>query len=246
MNLRLVFPYFLLILPNLALGLGNQTIPSFEQAKKIAVKIHMSNPETLYCACKYSGKTVDLRSCGYQVQKDPKRASRLEWEHVVAAENFGRSFKEWREGAPECVKNGRKFKGRKCAKLNPEFARIEADLYNLWPEIGELNGLRSNFQFAELGQEKEGSSRFGQCKVKIEGRKFEPMPHAKGRVARTYLYMDQAYPGRGIISKKSQKLFESWDKLHPVDEWECTRGRRIENEQGNKNPILDSRCSGKQ
>lgn len=224
-----------------ALTLGNTEITSFTKAKKIAAKIHKEHPFTIYCGCSYVGSQVDLRSCGYRIQKNTKRALKMEWEHVVPAEAFGNAFVEWREGSPRCVKHGRKYKGRKCAEKNPEFSRMEGDLYNLWPEIGELNGLRNNFSMAELGAEKE-KSRFGECKVKIEGRKFEPMPNAKGRVARVYMYMDLSYPGRGVISNKNQKLFEAWDKLHPVDEWECKRAQKIRAAQGNENPILKSRC----
>ncbi len=244
----MTFKYLLAIalvqlLPLFALASGNETIPTFEKAKKIATQIHKEHPYTIYCNCKYSGKRVDLKSCGYQIQSDPRRASRLEWEHVVAAENFGRSFIEWREGAPQCTKKGKKYKGRRCAKTNPEFARMEADLYNLWPEIGELNALRSNYQFAELGQEKLTTSEFGECKVRIEDHRFEPMPSAKGRVARVYMYMDQAYPNRGVISEKNRKLFEGWAAEHPADSWECERARRIGLVQKNLNPILQSKCA---
>lgn len=225
----------------LALILGNTEITNFTKAKKIAVKIHKENPFTIYCNCLYVGSRIDLQSCGYKVQKNKNRALRLEWEHVVPAEAFGQSFSEWRTGASECVKHGRKYKGRRCAEKNPEFNRMEGDLYNLWPEIGELNGLRSNFSMAELGAEKE-ESRFGACKVKIIDKKFEPMANAKGRVARVYMYMDMSYPGRGVISNKNEKLFQAWDKLHPVDEWECKRAKRIQAIQGNENPILKSRC----
>lgn len=225
---------------------SNHRILNFRDAKKIAIRIHNQKPFTIYCGCKYFGKVIDLKSCGYETQKNAKRAMRLEWEHVVPAEAFGQSFIEWRSGSSNCIKKtGKKYKGRKCAETNLEFSRMEGDLYNLWPEIGELNGLRNNFSMAELGAEKETTSRFGQCKVKIEGRKFEPTPAAKGRVARVYLYMDQAYPGRGIISEKNRKLFESWDRLHPVDTWECQRAREIEKNQGNANPILISRCVAK-
>lgn len=220
---------------------GNETITSFTQAKKLATQIHKAHPYTIYCGCKYEGKTIDLRSCGYKVRKDARRASRLEWEHVVPAEAFGQSFVEWREGAPQCARKRKKFKGRKCAETNREFSRMEGDLYNLWPEIGELNGLRNNFAMAELGAEKNGGD-FGECKAKIEGRKFEPMPLAKGRVARVYMYMDQSYPGRGVISDKNRKLFEAWDKLHPVDAWECERAAMIFKVQRNENPILAERC----
>lgn len=225
-----------------AFSAGNEKIRHFRQAKRFANEIHQAHPYTIYCNCRYQGHAIDLKSCGYKARKDAKRAERLEWEHVVPAEAFGHSFLEWREGSPLCQHKGKSYKGRKCAENNPEFSRIEADLYNLWPEVGELNGLRNNFSMAELGAEKSGVGDFGGCKAKIEDRKFEPMPQAKGRVARVYLYMDQSYPGRGIISEKNRKLVEAWDKLHPVDEWECQRAKKIQAIQGNENPILKARC----
>jgi deoxyribonuclease-1 len=116
---------------------------------------------------------------------------------------------------------------------------MESDLYNLWPEIGELNGLRNNFSMAEIA----GSAMtFGACTAKIAGRKFEPMDIAKGTVARVYMYMDQKYTGRGIISEKNRKLFVSWDAQHPVTDYECEIGRKVFAIQHNENPILRSRC----
>ncbi|MEO5971057.1 MAG: endonuclease [Bdellovibrionia bacterium] len=232
----------LLLVPTLSFGSGNTKIKHFRQAKRLALEIHKEHSYTIYCNCRYSDHVIDLKSCAYQPHKDKKRAERLEWEHVVPAEAFGQSFEEWRTGSAHCVRKNKRYKGRKCAENNPEFARIEADLYNLWPEDGELNGLRNNFAMAELGAEKSGQGDFGGCKAKIEDRKFEPMPAAKGKVARVYMYMDQSYPGRGIISDKNRKLFEAWDKLHPVDEWECKLAKKIEAVQGNENPILKSRC----
>lgn len=229
-------------------GSSNHGVTDFRRAKKLAPMIHRGHMETIYCRCKVKsdGKSIDLASCGYTPLKDAKRAQRMEWEHVVPAEAFGQSFKEWREGAPQCFKRGKKFKGRKCAETNPDFDRMEGDLYNLWPEVGELNGLRSNYSMAELGAEKAAAAgkpgMFGGCKAMVEDRKFEPMPFAKGIVARTYMYMDQAYPGRGVISDKNKNLFEAWSKLHPVSEWECERAKRIAGVQGNINPVLEPLC----
>lgn len=220
---------------------GNRSISSFHEAKKLAPKIHIEHPFTIYCPCRYSEKTVDLKSCGYQVQNNPRRAARLEWEHVVPAEAFGQSFLEWREGAPNCIKRktGKKFKGRKCAEKNSDFALMESDLYNLWPVIGELNGLRSNYSMAQIS----GKARtFGACQAKILDRKFEPMDLDKGIVARVYMYMDTSYPNRGIISGKNRKLFEAWDRQFPVTERECKRAKLIEAHQHNKNAVLMKRC----
>lgn len=81
---------------------------------------------------------------------DKKRALRLEWEHMMPAENFGRQFACWR--VPLCRhSNGSPYKGRACCeKIEPRFRQAEAELYNLWPEVGLLNQLRSNYRYAEL------------------------------------------------------------------------------------------------
>ena len=222
---------------------GNHKVVNFGQAKKLALEIHRQHQETIYCPCKYSGKTIDLKSCNYKIHKDAKRAARLEWEHVVAAESFGRSFPEWREGGANCVKkNGKRFKGRKCAQTNPDFSRMEADLYNIWPIDGELNGLRSNYSMAAISGE---ALSFGGCTAKIADRKFEPMDEFKGIVARDHMYFDLNYPGRGVISDKNKKLFEAWDKQYPVTAWECERAARIKAIQGNTNQILELRCGEK-
>lgn len=225
---------------------GNDTIKNFDRAKRWAYDIHQEHPYTIYCGCKYEKKVIDLDSCGYVVHTSAKRASRLEWEHVVPAETFGQSFVEWREGAPQCKsKNGEPYKGRRCAQKNPVYALIEADLYNLWPEVGELNGLRVNYSMAALGppQGPEDGLSFGGCKAYIRDHKFEPMDIAKGIVARTYLYMENSYPGRGIISDKNQKLFEAWNKMFPVTPWECHRAQKIQAIQGNVNTILQPLCT---
>ncbi len=158
-------------------------------------------------------------------------------EHVLPAHAFGQSFKEWREGHPKCVsKKGKPFKGRNCArKMAIPFRYMEADLYHLYPAIGEVNGLRSNYSMAMIPGEKRA---FGTCDIEIEGKKVEPWPDIRGDIARTYMYMDKAYPGRGIISRKNRKLFEAWDKQDPIDDWERERAKRIERFQGNGNVFV--------
>ena len=42
------------------------------------------------------------------------------------------------------------------------------------------------------------------------------------------MYMDYAYPGRGILSKKNKKLFDTWNINDPVDSWECEREKIID------------------
>lgn len=216
---------------------GNTRNESFSKAKKMARGVFADHQKTFYCGCFYEGNVVDLESCGYKIKKNAKRAKRLEWEHVVPAHAFGQSFPEWRDGHPECVNGkGRHFKGRNCArKMSREFRLMEADLYNLQPAIGEVNDQRKNFSMAMIpGEARE----FGNCDVEIEDGKVEPRPEIRGDIARTYFYMDAAYPGHGIISEKNRKLFEAWNREDPVEEWERERARQIEQLQGNKNPFI--------
>ena len=83
---------------------------------------------------------------------------------------------------------------------------------------------------------------FGTCDMEIENRKAEPRPEVWGNIARIYFYMDWAYPGHGIISKKNRKLFGAWDKEDPVDNWECERSKRIEGIQRKANPFVRKVC----
>ena len=219
----------------------NTRITSFSNSKKLLLKLYKAHPVTLYCGCSFKGKKTDLSTCGYIPMKDNKRASRIEWEHVVPAHAFGQSFSEWKNGHPKCVnKKGKKFKGRKCAeKMNEEYRRMQADMFNLFPAIGEVNGRRSNYSMAIIEGEKR---EFGKCDVEIKNQQIEPRESIRGEIARTYMYMDSAYPSRGIISKKNRKLFEAWNEIDPVDKWECDRAKRIERIQGNSNRVVLENC----
>ena len=219
----------------------NTQITSFSKSKKLLRKLYKDNPVTLYCGCSYKGKKPNLSSCGYIPKKNNKRANRIEWEHVVPVHVFGQSFSEWRDGHPKCVlENGTKFKGRKCTeKVSEEYRRMQAEMFNLYPAIGELNGRRSNYSMAIIKGEKR---EFGKCDVEIKNKKVEPRESIRGEIARTYIYMDSVYPGRGIISKKNRKLFDAWNKSDPVDQWECERARRIEKIQGNRNDVVMVNC----
>lgn len=161
--------------------------------------------------------------------------------NAVSAQHFGQSFREWREGDPECVnKKGKSFKGRRCAeKMNIQYRYMQSDMYNLYPAIGEINGLRSNYRFGMIsGEDRE----FGICDIEISGRIAEPPEHVRGEIARTYFYMNAAYPGHKFLSSANQKLFRAWDKMDPVDEWECERCKRIKGIQGNENPFVKEAC----
>jgi deoxyribonuclease I len=172
---------------------GNTKIGSFSKAKKILAKLYKQHQITFYCGCNYNKKQVDHNSCGYKPKhpltkkrKINKRTHKIEWKHVVPAHAFGQSFIEWREGHPKCkTKSGKAYKSRKCAsKINKEFKRMEADLYNLVPAIGEVNANRSNYSMAMIPGEKRN---YRNCDVEIEGKKVEPTEAVRGNIARTYL-----------------------------------------------------------
>lgn len=241
MRYPLFFLLFLISCPILANG--NTQIESFNKAKQILMtQIHVEHNRTLYCDAPYdSAKRVTLPA-GFTTTKHLARAAKIEWEHVVPAENFGRSFAAWRDGDAACVDSkGKSFKGRKCAeKTVREYRLMQADMYNLFPAIGAVNAMRSNYNFTMLPQT---PASFGSCAMKIENRKAEPPEIARGPIARTYLYMAATYP-KFSMSRQTRQLMEAWDKMYPVSQWECTRADRIRDVQGNENPIMTSACGG--
>lgn len=220
---------------------GNSRFESFAQVKRLLLEyVYTDHRLTLYCRARFhTDRRVDPPP-GFTTRSHLKRAGRLEWEHVVPAENFGRFFPAWRDGDPQCVdREGRQYRGRRCAeKVSPEFRRMQADMHNLFPAIGAVNAARSNYGMQMLPGEPPA---FGTCVMKIARRKTEPPDAAKGVVARASLYMAAAYP-RFRFSTEQKKLFRAWDRMFPPDEWECKRERRIARLQGNGNPLVRQAC----
>lgn len=240
---KILIPFLMVVLlPGFVLAEGNTLNDSFNKAKKALFKnIYYDHRFTFYCGCPFDqGKRI-IPSDHFPLWEKSKRSGRVECEHIVPAHAFGQSFKEWRVGDDQCVdRKGRAFKGRGCAsKVSMEYRYMESDLYNLVPAVGAVNGYRLNYEFDEIPGEKR---EYGACDFEIDDGTAEPAPEIRGDIARTYFYMEWAYPGYGILSKKKRKLFEAWDRQDPVDAWECERCRRIERIQGNENPVVKSRC----
>ncbi len=215
--------------------------PSFRRSKRALREIYATHRLSLYCGCAFDERwRVDAASCGYRGRGN-KRAERIEWEHVVPAHALGGSFAAWRDGHAKCVGNKGTYKGRACArKISRSFREMEANMHNLYPAIGEVNARRSNFSMAMI----EGETRaFGACDVEIAGRTIEPRPAVRGEIARTYRYMHQTYPGRGLISRKNQQLIRTWNEQDPVDAWECQRARTIDRAQGGTNAVVGAACA---
>lgn len=227
--------HFLISLSTLLVSSLAIAVPpsSFSKAKKEAVKIYADHTSSFYCDCdiEWQGKKgiPNLDSCGYKVRKQLKRASRIEWEHVVPAWQFGHQRQCWQNG------------GRKnCTKNDKVFKAMEADLHNLVPAIGEVNGDRSNYNFSQWNGI-DGAT-YGQCEVQVNFKQRRVMPpeRSRGAIARTYLYMSQEYGFK--LSKQQAQLMNAWNKQHPVSRWECERDRRIAKIQNNHNPFVIKNC----
>lgn len=205
---------------------------SFSSAKKQATKIYKDHPETFYCKVpiKWEGKKgiPQLNKSNYTVRKNLNRASRIEWEHVVPAWQFGHQMKCWQDG------------GRKLCGKNPTFRKMESDLHNLVPAIGEVNGDRSNFSFVPWNG--NVGANYGACPVKVDfkSKRVDPPQYTRGAIARTYLYMSDQYGFK--LSRQQSKLMNSWNKQYPVSKWECVRNDRITKIQGNSNKFVEGSC----
>ena len=82
---------------------SNTSNASFSKAKKtLEKKIYYDHRETIYCTASFDSKKNITAPKGFHTTKYKKRAKRVEWEHVVPAENFGRTFTEWRDGSDVC------------------------------------------------------------------------------------------------------------------------------------------------
>lgn len=212
----------------------NKTQVNFYASKKIAREIFKDHRITLYCGCAYNtAQQINLNSCHMQSAAHIPRAHRMEWEHMMPAENFGRHFPCWRNAI--CHKNGRYFRGRKCCeKIDPAFQKTEAELYNLWPSVGLINAMRSNFRYAVLPYH---TPTYG-CAFTVNKRmrKVEPADHAKGIVARANLFMSDHYHIR--LSPSQRQLFNAWNRQFPPSQWEKTWANRVFQMEGYQNPYI--------
>lgn len=207
---------------------------SFSQAKallkeQVYYDQNRSDQGTLYCGCHWewtgaSGGRVDLGQCNYEVRRQQNRAERIEWEHIVPAWVMGHQRQCWQDG-------GR----RNCVSDDPVFRAMEADMHNLTPAIGEVNGDRSNYRFSVL----PGTDyQHGACDVRIDfsQRAVEPRDAVKGQIARVYFYIHDHYDLP--MSRAQQQLLMAWDRQFPVSDWERERDRRIASLMGHHNPFV--------
>lgn len=211
---------------------------SFSSAKKIlGTKIYKDTDDTFYCGCDmyYADKkgkpwlTPSHNECGFEPRKQEKRAARIEWEHVVPAWYFGHQRQCWQEG------------GRSNCRHDDYFETMEADLHNLVPAIGEVNGDRSNYSLTMVSS--NISPQYGQCDMKVDfkSKKAQPTASVRGDIARVYFYMATQYGLK--LSKQDIQVYTAWHNFDPVDSDE----KRIHNlkakYQGHSNPYVTGELS---
>ena len=116
---------------------------------------------------------------------------------------------------------------------------MQADLYNLYPAIGAVNAIRSNFNYQMLP---DTAATFGTCPMKVANRRAKPPEYTRGPIARSTLYMAEAYADVYKLSNQQRQLMEAWNKMYPADQWECTRAQRIQKIQKNENRFVTEAC----
>lgn len=208
---------------------------SFSQAKRLAMQIFKDNPQTLYCQCQFDQqKKVDLASCHMQDAETIDRALRVEFEHIMPAQKLGQHFPCWTDRI--CTNSkGKKYKGRRCCRAkNKKFRQAEAELYNLWPSVGLINQLRSNYSYDYLYQKQPS---YG-CDFKYDNRlkKAEPANMVKGLVARASLFMAEKY--QLPIDDEQRQLFLDWHQQYPATSWEQEWARQVAEIEGYQNPWI--------
>ncbi|PXX50584.1 endonuclease [Aquitalea magnusonii] len=197
----------------------------FNGAKRVLPKVFAGMQEDFYCGCAYQGKAVDWLSCGYVPRKNPERARRIEWEHVVPAWVLGHQRQCWQQG------------GRKNCSGNDEVYRLaEGDLNNLVPAVGEVNADRSNLSYSAWAR--QPTRIYGQCGTVVDfaGKRVQPREEVRGRAARITLYMHQRYALN--MSRQDRQLMCAWARQYPVDSWETRRNARIVSLQGEGNFLV--------
>jgi deoxyribonuclease-1 len=201
---------------------------NFDSAKTVASRIYAPEKQEFYCGCTIrwqAGKGIpDLKGCGYQIRKNGPRANRIEWEHVMPAQQFGSPLACWKKGGRE-----------QCGKTDVLFKQMEADLFNLKPAIGEVNGDRAHYRFGMLPAQ---APQYGSCEVKVDfkSRLVEPRAEIRGDIARIHFYMADKY--QLPLAKAQQQLFMAWHQQDPVDETERKLQQRIAQQMGHANDFV--------
>lgn len=215
---------------------------TLREAKSLArKKIYRDHRVTFICQCSFdSSGTLSESDCGYRPREKSEKGGLAMWRRVVPVNERASRLDCWRKGHPDCFDDeGRRIMGRECCALpgvSEKYRRMNADLHNIVPVIGELHD--NSFHLAP--GEVEGEKRlFGACdfEVDTENKIFEPAKSIRGDVARIHLYMDETYGVK--IEGENRALLLKWHQEDPPDDWERERNRRIKKIQQNGNPFVE-------
>ena len=209
---------------------GLQSTYSFDKSKRLLGKeVYTDHLIAFYSGCRYrliNKKFVPVASsCGFKYRKNKARSERIEWEHIVPAWHFGHQLQCWQNG-------GRLH----CRNNNPKFRQMEADMHNLVPAIGEINGDRSNYKYSMISGEPRAYGKPVNMEIEFKSRTAEPPESVQGDIARTYFYMVKRYQLQ--LSSQQKKLFVAWNNSDPVDAWERTKNQRVKALQGDENSYI--------
>ncbi|WP_281556544.1 endonuclease [Thalassomonas sp. RHCl1] len=114
------------------------------------------------------------------------------------------------------------------------YKQVSSDLHNLWPALARYNSSRGKLPFIEIPGE---VMRFPEDKCDFESSKngVEPRDYAKGKIARSILYMIWKYQ---LPDHELELLMLKWANNYPSNDKEQWRNNKIEVIQGNKNPFV--------
>ena len=230
---------YLLLIPVLLLGRGYESPENRSQAKNLLKMIHLDYKITALNHCQYD---YDKTSCMDKTEVNTSTCAMSEtdqtilWIQVVPDTFFGRNFRCMTEtpcideftkkpfGSPMC-----------CRRIDSNYKKIEADLYNLIPVTSKLKELRHQKLFGEVEKivQTVGETKVGEKVI-------EPPAHAQGDIARVYLYMNKQY-GLGLTLQQKE-MFEKWHRLDEVSAQECSVAKIIKKVQGHSNPWIEEGC----
>ena len=161
--------------------------------------------------------------CGYRFENDRKiDGSRpVTIEHIYPTSEIIKQLNC--DNRMQCRDSGNKL-----------FARMEADMHNMYPVWSALVTYRNGLRFGEIAGE---HWRFEDCDIEWQGGILEPRPLARGNIARAMLYMHEHYGLK--LEPEMLKLMVQWQSEDPPSNQETERNKQIEIIQGNRNPFID-------
>lgn len=115
-----------------------------------------------------------------------------------------------------------------------------SDNHNIFACEGKINGVRSNYSFAEVSHDGTEVEVFGhKTGSYFANSYFEPNDAAKGEVARSVMYgtVQYSYTMTNIIKDIATAL--KWNIEHPVTDRDNYRNNTVYSLQGNRNPFTD-------